>query len=356
MAIALRRRRPSCATNTTRRPNACCRPSGNTSASAATGSRLWTANPCACFIRVSSAAKAGRIFAARCCKSATSRRASGDVEIDIRASGWHAHGHDRNPAFHNVHPPRRLGRRPQVADTPRCCRCAIPSTRRSGELSLWLESESSEALPECQRGRCAAPLCDLSKAQLTELLCHAAQVRFQAKAAQFQARARQAGWEQALLGRVVPRARLQAQHLADAMPGRNTRTLDQQKSAAARVAGATVRHQRPVACRIEPVAEPVRTVICAASGTSGGANGRNSAIASCRAPRGNSMACVRQTIRNAVWHWQRTGSPPAVCPRSLNAGPRAISRTTCCRIHSTRFFKWGVMSFGRGTGRSVRRG
>src|ERR1035441_1647829 len=27
---------------------------------------------------------------------------SGDVEVDLRASGWHAHGHDRNPAFQNV--------------------------------------------------------------------------------------------------------------------------------------------------------------------------------------------------------------------------------------------------------------
>ena len=27
---------------------------------------------------------------------------SGDVEVDLRASGWRAHGHDRNPAFKNV--------------------------------------------------------------------------------------------------------------------------------------------------------------------------------------------------------------------------------------------------------------
>ena len=27
---------------------------------------------------------------------------SGDVEVDIRTSGWRAHGHDRNPAFQNV--------------------------------------------------------------------------------------------------------------------------------------------------------------------------------------------------------------------------------------------------------------
>ena len=27
---------------------------------------------------------------------------SGEVEVDIRSSGWHAHGHDRNPAFQKV--------------------------------------------------------------------------------------------------------------------------------------------------------------------------------------------------------------------------------------------------------------
>jgi len=27
---------------------------------------------------------------------------TGDVEVDIRSSGWRAHGHDRNPAFRNV--------------------------------------------------------------------------------------------------------------------------------------------------------------------------------------------------------------------------------------------------------------
>ena len=27
---------------------------------------------------------------------------TGDVEVDLRASGWRAHGHDRNPAFQNV--------------------------------------------------------------------------------------------------------------------------------------------------------------------------------------------------------------------------------------------------------------
>src|SRR5947207_15166319 len=26
---------------------------------------------------------------------------TGDVEVDLRASGWRAHGHDKNPAFRN---------------------------------------------------------------------------------------------------------------------------------------------------------------------------------------------------------------------------------------------------------------
>src|SRR6185436_13724516 len=27
---------------------------------------------------------------------------AGDVEVDVRSGGWHAHGHDRNPNFQNV--------------------------------------------------------------------------------------------------------------------------------------------------------------------------------------------------------------------------------------------------------------
>ena len=57
--------RPSCKRIATRRPNACCKPSGSTSACAATSSKPWTARPCACCIRVSAAPRADRIFAAR---------------------------------------------------------------------------------------------------------------------------------------------------------------------------------------------------------------------------------------------------------------------------------------------------
>src|SRR5205823_6357507 len=67
-----------------------------------------------------------------------------------------------------------------------------------GELSLWLGGDAAQSLPEQLRGKCCAPLRELGPSQLTGLLHEAAQVRLQSKAAQFQARARQAGWEQAL--------------------------------------------------------------------------------------------------------------------------------------------------------------
>jgi hypothetical protein len=123
---------------------------------------------------------------------------TGDVEVDIRASGWRAHAHDRNPAFRNVilhvvwdsertgvtGPP--LLPLHDVIDAP------------LGELSLWLASEASQSFPESLRGKCSAPLRDLDESRLRELLHQAAQVRLQSKAAQFEARARHAGWEQAL--------------------------------------------------------------------------------------------------------------------------------------------------------------
>ena len=48
------------------------------------------------------------------------------------------------------------------------------------------------------RGRCCAPLRDLPETRLRDLLEQAAQVRLRRKAHEFQARAREAGWEQAL--------------------------------------------------------------------------------------------------------------------------------------------------------------
>lgn len=125
---------------------------------------------------------------------------TGDIEVDLHSGGWRAHGHDRNPAFANVilHviwqsdsnsaregvPPGMELRR--VLDAP------------LGELSLWLGGETALMFPEELWGRCSSPLRRLSASQLLDLLHQAAQVRLRSKAAQFQARARQAGWEQAL--------------------------------------------------------------------------------------------------------------------------------------------------------------
>jgi len=123
---------------------------------------------------------------------------SGDVEVDLRASGWHAHGHDRNPDFRDVilrvvwDEPKAAGNAPPVL----CLKNSLDAPL--AELGLWIETESLRALPEIQRGRCSPTLRGLNGFRVTELLNAAACVRFQAKAAQFHARARDVGWEQAL--------------------------------------------------------------------------------------------------------------------------------------------------------------
>jgi hypothetical protein len=66
------------------------------------------------------------------------------------------------------------------------------------ELSAALENEPLQSLPDHLRGRCCAPLRELSATQLEELLHAAARVRFENKAAQMRARARHVGWEQVL--------------------------------------------------------------------------------------------------------------------------------------------------------------
>lgn len=121
----------------------------------------------------------------------------GDVEVDIRPGGWRAHGHDRNPAFKKVilhviwTGVRRAGGPPALAlqrvlDAP------------LAELNSQLDHSSVRTLPENLFGQCSAPLRALPKTALTELLCQAARVRLQNKAAQFRARAQHAGWQQAL--------------------------------------------------------------------------------------------------------------------------------------------------------------
>jgi hypothetical protein len=125
---------------------------------------------------------------------------SGDVEIDLQTGGWRAHGHDKNPSFKNV----ILHVVWEEAQSPRSKTQSAPVTlplqnvldAPLAELALTLENESG--LPENLRGKCSAPLRDLSGTQLAELLHAAAKVRFQNKAAAILARAKNCGWEQAL--------------------------------------------------------------------------------------------------------------------------------------------------------------
>jgi hypothetical protein len=125
---------------------------------------------------------------------------TGDVEVDLRASGWRSHGHDRNPAFQNVilHVIWESESRLQTANSPPVVILRGVLDAPLGELSLWLGGETAHMFPEELRGKCCAPLRHLSSTELLDLLHQAAHVRLRSKAAQFQARARQVGWEQAL--------------------------------------------------------------------------------------------------------------------------------------------------------------
>jgi hypothetical protein len=140
---------------------------------------------------------------------------SGDVEIDLRAGGWRAHGHDRNPAFQNVllhvvwEGPgvpasacrsREMSNQPKLEPQPLLPTLAVSDKLDApiAELGLWLENDSPRVLPDNLRGQCCAVLRELDETRQGRILNAAARVRFQAKAEQFRARARHAGWEQSL--------------------------------------------------------------------------------------------------------------------------------------------------------------
>ena len=140
---------------------------------------------------------------------------SGDVEIDLRVGGWRAHGHDRNPNFKNVllhvvwddvgvHASacrnREMSNKLKLELQPLPPTLVVSDKLDApiAELGLWLENESPRVLPENLRGQCCAVLRELDETRQGRILDAAARVRFQAKAEQFRARARHAGWEQAL--------------------------------------------------------------------------------------------------------------------------------------------------------------
>ena len=174
------------------------------------------------------------------------------------------------------------------------------------ELGLWLENDSPRVLPENLRGQCCVALRELDETRQGKILDAAARVRFQAKAEQFRARARHAGWEQALweglfraLGykhNVWPMQNLAESVRAGCAARTRLSHFKRGCSASAVCCRRNCRARRRAAM-----------VICAASGIAGGGNAMSSAIAFCRARSGNFTDCARPIIRNAGWRWPRTG-------------------------------------------------
>jgi hypothetical protein len=125
---------------------------------------------------------------------------SGDVEVDLHSGGWRAHGHNKNKNFQKVilHVVWDETKSIPNENAPAVLSLQNLLDAPLAELSLSLESKPLRSLPENLRGKCSAPLRELDETQLTELLCEAARVRFESKAALFRARARHAGWEQTL--------------------------------------------------------------------------------------------------------------------------------------------------------------
>ena len=123
---------------------------------------------------------------------------TGDVEIDLQSSGWHAHGHDKNPNFKNVilHVIWEAASPTKISLPTLALRDFLDAPLT--ELRAMLGNESLRSLPESLRGKCCAPLRELDSHKLGELLNQAALVRLEMKAEQFRVAARNEGWQQAL--------------------------------------------------------------------------------------------------------------------------------------------------------------
>jgi len=130
----------------------------------------------------------------------------GDVEVDVHASGWHSHGHDRNPRFAGVilhvvwdlPDPSQPGKSPANRGTPVTLAVHDYLDAPLEELMLWLDRGEHVVWPEHLRGACCGPLSRLSPSQLESVLEEAGLARLEAKVLHFQARAGVVGWEQAL--------------------------------------------------------------------------------------------------------------------------------------------------------------
>jgi len=121
---------------------------------------------------------------------------SGDIEIDLHSGGWHGHKHDANPNFKQV-VLHVVWEGAGIKGIPTLIIKDVLDASM-GELVAWIGTESGRGFPPELIGQCCAPLRELPEKRLHALLNEAARVRFESKAAHFESRARQAGWEQAL--------------------------------------------------------------------------------------------------------------------------------------------------------------
>src|ERR1700722_18622360 len=97
---------------------------------------------------------------------------SGDVEVDLRAGDWRAHGHDRNPNFKNVLLHVIWDEAGGHASAQYLAVLSLKGFLDAplAELSVALENESLRSLPENLRGKCCAPLREWNEPELLRLL------------------------------------------------------------------------------------------------------------------------------------------------------------------------------------------
>ena len=127
----------------------------------------------------------------------TGRPQTGDVEIDLHPAGWRSHGHHRNPAFDEVILRVVWDRAPADATVP----VLVLKNYLDASLPVlagWLGTEAARQWPESLSGKCKSPLKDLEADAINALLIEASLVRLERKAAEFQMRAREVGWERSL--------------------------------------------------------------------------------------------------------------------------------------------------------------
>src|SRR5204862_6823823 len=111
---------------------------------------------------------------------------------DRGPSGWRGTGHEQNPNYKKVLLHVVWDGAEASPPLPTLILRSVlyaPVT----ELATWLTSEAAGAFPGGLAGQCCAPLREMPEERLRELLRQAGLVRLYAKAAQIQARGRQAG-------------------------------------------------------------------------------------------------------------------------------------------------------------------